>query len=88
MKTKIMWHDKIRQRMKERHVANKTLAAHLGVLDSTISHWLSGRNEPSYAALVTIAEFLDVSLDWLLMDVPVMRPAVNVDDAILEAQGF
>jgi len=82
------WNERIRQRMKEQHVANKTLAAYLNVYDSTISHWLNGRCEPAYTALITIARYLDMSLDWLFMDMPAKRPTIDIDDAILDAQGF
>lgn len=44
----------------------KELAAALGVTDNTISYFVSGKRTPNTEQLIKIAEFLNVSADYLL----------------------
>ena len=51
---------------KEKHISQEALAKYLDVSIKTISHWETGYSEPSIAQLIQIADFFDVSLDFLL----------------------
>lgn len=44
----------------------KELAAHLGVPDNTVSYFVSGRRTPNTEQIAKIADFFDVSADYLL----------------------
>lgn len=44
----------------------KELAAHLGIQDNTISYFVSGRRTPNTEQIVKIADFFNVSADYLL----------------------
>ena len=45
---------------------DSTVAAGAGVTKSTFSDWKSGRSEPKKEKLQKIADFFDVSLDYLM----------------------
>lgn len=47
-------------------VTQKKLAAAIGVSSTTVSHYITGRISPSFSALVGIAEFFNVTLDYLV----------------------
>lgn len=51
---------------KERGITQKKLGEYLGVSRSTVAMWESGKNEPDGEMLVKIAEYFDVSTDYLL----------------------
>ena len=48
------------------NVTQGQLAELLGVTRQTVSQYVNGISEPGYAALVKIADFFDVSIDYLL----------------------
>lgn len=48
------------------NITQAQLSKTIGVTRQTISQYLNGISEPSYAALVKIADYFDVSLDYLL----------------------
>ncbi len=51
---------------KDRHLSQKQMAAMLHVSSGTISNYETGRYAPSYETLVKLADFFDVSTDYLL----------------------
>ena len=51
---------------KERGVLQKDVAAHLSVTVATISNYEKGVHAPDYETLVKLADFFDVSTDYLL----------------------
>lgn len=50
----------------EREVSAKKLSDDTGISTGNISDWKSGRCQPSINALITIADYLNVSLDYLV----------------------
>ncbi|MGN0796033.1 MAG: helix-turn-helix domain-containing protein [Christensenellales bacterium] len=50
----------------ERHVSQATLAKAIGVSDSIICYWETDRSEPTGINLVKLADYFDVSVDYLL----------------------
>lgn len=50
----------------ERDKKQKELAEALGVLDNTISYFVSGKRVPNLEQIIKIAQFFDVSTDYLL----------------------
>ena len=63
----IHWGNRLRTLLKQQHnLKQLALANAIGVEESTISRWLSGGNI-KVAHLVTLCDFLDVSVDWLIM---------------------
>lgn len=57
---------KIIQLRKERHINQTQLANAVGVSQQTITKWETGRSEPKSSALRAIADYFNVSADYLL----------------------
>lgn len=58
-------------------VSRKKLASYLGVNEATVSHYVRGRSNPSFEALVGMAQFFNVSLDFLVFG---ERPPTSTRD--------
>jgi len=54
------------QLLKERGVMQKELGEALYVSKSRLHHWIKGRAEPDLEMLARIADFFDVSADFLI----------------------
>ena len=52
--------------MKEQDLKQQALAEEIGISQSAISSWLSGKKEPSIESLWKLADFFDVSIDELV----------------------
>lgn len=66
----IAWGDNIMNRIKAaritRGLSQKELATDLGVVQSAVSQWETGRTEPDFATTRKIANILGVSVDYLI----------------------
>lgn len=58
--------NRIREARKAKSLIMKELAQKIGVTESTISMYETGKREPDLKTLVRIADVLDVSTDYLL----------------------
>jgi transcriptional regulator with XRE-family HTH domain len=56
-------------------VTQKRLAKALGVSGTTVSHYVTGRIKPSFPALVGIASFFNVTLDYLVFGERIQQAA-------------
>ncbi|WP_083911188.1 helix-turn-helix domain-containing protein [Nocardia takedensis] len=65
--------------------SRKKLARAIHVNEATVSHYLHGRAKPSFDALIGIAQFFDVSMDYLIFG---ERPEVVAGDesTLMKAQ--
>lgn len=52
--------------MTEREISAKKISDDTGISTGNISDWKSGRCLPSINALITIADYLNVSIDYLV----------------------
>lgn len=59
---------KLKKAMDAKSITQKALAEHLGFSRQTVGYYLQGQSEPRFDTLVKIANFLDVSTDYLLTD--------------------
>ena len=57
--------ERVKQTLKERGETQKQLAEFLSVQRSTLYEWLNNHNEPPMEAMVKIADYLEVSIDYL-----------------------
>ncbi len=64
---------------KERHISQKAAAADLGVAQALLSHYAKGKREPGLDFLVRVANYYNVSTDYLLG-----RSAVSTGGIITE----
>ena len=58
--------ERLRELRKEKNLSMKQLAVKLNTTDAAVSNWENGINEPKISYLKAIAEFFNVSADYLL----------------------
>lgn len=58
--------DIIKELRKERNISQTALAASIGVSQKAIDYWERSVNEPKASYIVKLADFFDVSADFLL----------------------
>ena len=66
--------DRLVQLRKEKHLNQEDFAKKIGYTRTAISAWEVGRNEPSNADTIKIADFFNVSIDYLLGKSDVRNP--------------
>lgn len=77
---------RLKQIMTETGVTQRQVAEAIGVTEPALNHYINGRREPDIATLVKLADYFDVSIDYLVgRDVPEERPMS--DKAIMTANG-
>ena len=57
---------RIKEIRKSKKITAKELANYVNVAESTMSLYENGKREPDFKTLCLIAEYLDVSVDYLL----------------------
>lgn len=57
---------RIKEIRKSKKITAKELAVNVNVAESTMSLYENGKREPDYKTLLNIAQYLDVSVDYLL----------------------
>lgn len=58
--------NKLRMLIEEKSISQKELAAYLNIAPSTVSSYTLNTREPDFATLKQIAEYFDVTTDYLL----------------------
>ena len=56
---------KLKELRKEYDMSQRQLAKALGISKSSYSHYETGASNPDYETLIIIADYFDVSLDYL-----------------------
>lgn len=51
---------------KEKNLTQTELGEKVGIKRNTYSDWENGKTEPSLEKLIVLADFFEVSLDWLV----------------------
>ena len=68
--------------LEERDITQKDFAAHIGVAPSTLSGYVQNAREPDYATLKLLAQYFDVSSDYLL-DIHTGNTVTHQEDDLL-----
>lgn len=63
---KIIVAERIKELMDEKSLNQVKLAEQLGIDQSTVSYWLSGKKLPNIASLWQLADYFDVDIDYLV----------------------
>lgn len=63
---KIIVAERIKELMSEQSLNQVKLANQLGIDQSTVSYWLSGKKLPSIASLWVLADYFGVDIDYLV----------------------
>lgn len=76
---------RIKQLLDKRGLNQTQFSKILNVSESTISLYISGKHQPDYETLFRIADYFEVSIDYLLgrNDVPPFIKQVNDDHNVL-----
>lgn len=74
--------DKLRSLIEERNLTQKQVATDLNIAPSTMGGYVQGSSEPDFETLKTIANYFDVSTDYLL-NVPEKKSADELEDELL-----
>lgn len=61
-----MFQISLKQLREDRGLSQSQLAKELGVSQSTVGNWESGAREPNFSTTQQIADFFNVSVDYLL----------------------
>lgn len=73
----------------QHHLSQTALSKSVNVSQQTITKWETGKAEPSSSALNSLANFFDVSTDYLVGRTNVKNPGSrDLDDAIDGAMSF
>lgn len=59
-------YEKIQLLMMQRHMNKSDLSKAVGVSTGNLSDWANGRSSPSMDKLIKVADYFDVSLDYLV----------------------
>lgn len=79
--------EKILELMSQKGVTAREVCTSAGLTHSAISDWKKGKSKPSTDALVKIAEYFNVSTDYLLgRSVPPLYEKLNVPDSLKSVQ--
>lgn len=62
-------------------ISQKALADYLGVSRQSVGYYMQGQSEPSFDILVKIAQFFDVTTDYLLTETPLKSPNPSLSAA-------
>ena len=80
-----MFQIRIKRVREEKGLTQRALAEILNVRPSTVAMWESGKNKPEYSMLEKLAEYFDVSVDYLMCKSDNRKPEVDDDiNAILQ----
>ena len=77
--------DRLVKLRKEHGLTQETFAEKIGYTRTAVSAWEIGRNEPSNADTVKIADFFGVSTDYLLGKSDIRTPNNKIDNVLNEA---
>ena len=61
-----MFGKNLRKIMKEKNITSRSLAMSIGVTETYISYWLTGKKTPSLKIIERLADFLDVTTSALI----------------------
>ena len=81
-----MFADILRQLRAESNISQGKLAKSIGVSGGNVSSWESGESKPGYTALCALAQFFEVSADYLLELSP--KKEGDSDDALQFLEGI
>ena len=74
--------DKLRFLIEERNLTQKQIAQDLNIAPSTMGGYVQGRSQPDFDTLKVLAEYFDVTTDYLL-DVPTKKTNNKLENELL-----
>ena len=84
-----MIYERVFNLMRERDVKPSDLSKAIGIRQSTISEWKQGRSNPSVKALISIADYFGVTVDYLVgHDTPNNTYKVKISKVMGKGQAY
>lgn len=85
-----MFPERLKKLRKEAELSQKSLALKLDTSQQNIGYWENGQRNPKRDKLTKIAEFFDVSIDYLLgtTDDPRTQVDIDIDEAIEKSVAY
>lgn len=85
-----MFLERLKKIRKEAELSQKSLALKLDTSQQNIDYWENGQRNPKKDKLTKIAEFFDVSIDYLLgtTDDPRTQVDIDIDEAIEKSVAY
>ena len=62
----MIFSERLKTLRKEKKLTQKEIAEQIGIKQNSYSDWETGKNEPSLEKLIVLADFFEVSLDWMV----------------------
>lgn len=62
--------DRIKELLAVEKISQYALSKRTGISQSAISNWISGKKEPSIDSLWRLADFFDITVDYLIGRAP------------------
>ena len=59
------FHERLKELRQERNLTHEGLAKEIGFSKSIIGYWENGKKQPTLSALLALARFFEVTLDFL-----------------------
>jgi len=60
------FHERLKELRKKKGVTQKAVAEHLGMVEQAYQKYEYGKHEPNHETTIKLADFFDVSLDYLM----------------------
>lgn len=76
------FNSKLRSLIDEKNITQKKLALDLNIAPSTIGGYVQGTSEPDFDTLKKVAEYFNVSSDYLL-DIPYKKTNTSLEGELL-----
>lgn len=74
--------------MAQRNINAATLTKELNLANSSITDWKKGKAKPSVEAIMKIADFFNVSTDYLLGRTIITKEGINMPDTKQKAEAY
>ena len=62
----VLFVDRLKELLETENVTQYALSKKIGISQSAVSNWLSGKKEPCIESLWKIADYFDVTVDYLI----------------------
>ncbi len=62
----IKFGERLKELRQEKNIGQVELAAKIGVSKGIISLWEQGKREPTLSSLISIADFFNITIDYLI----------------------
>ena len=77
-----MLKDRLKSERNKKKISQRQLGDYIGVSQQTIGSWETGRTQPDQESLKQLAQFFNVSLDYLMGESNIRNTSTKIDTAI------